>query len=104
MLRDMMPHFDLYQPDSLEAALDLAGLLGVDGWIVAGGQDSWDLLKNRVRCTQAVIDLSAIATLYGVREHEGGIAIAALTKFTDADDDQLVPTRYRLLTATGGRV
>ena len=104
MLRDMMPHFDLYQPDSLEAALDLAGQLGVDGWIVAGGQDSWDWLKNRVRRTQAVIDLSAIAQLKGVREHEGGIAIGALTTLTDVENDPLVRERFGLLAAAAGRV
>src|SRR5690606_1076864 len=104
MLRDMMPHFDLYQPDSLEAALDLAGQLGVDGWIVAGGQDSWDWLKNRVRRTQAVSDLSAIAQLRGVREHEGGIAIGALTTLTDVENDPLVRERFGLLAAAAGRV
>ena len=34
MIRDMMPHFDLYQPDSLEGALELAARLGEDGWLL----------------------------------------------------------------------
>ena len=42
MLKDMMPHFDLYQPDSVDAAVSLAGQLGGEGWVVAGGQDSFD--------------------------------------------------------------
>ena len=42
MSRDMMPHFDLYQPDSLENALELTARLGRDGWLLAGGQDSYD--------------------------------------------------------------
>ena len=37
MLRDMMPAFELYQPDTLPAALDLADALGPDGWLVGGG-------------------------------------------------------------------
>ena len=49
MLRDMMPNFELYQPDSLDTALDLAARLGEDGWLVGGGQDSWDWLKNRTK-------------------------------------------------------
>lgn len=57
MLRDMMPLFDLYQPDTLDNALDLADRLGPEGWLVAGGQDSWDWLKNRTRRTRAVVDL-----------------------------------------------
>jgi len=104
MLRDMMPHFDLYQPDSLETALDLTDQLGVNGWIVGGGQDSWDWLKNRVKRTQAVVDLSGIAALKGVREHEGGIAIGALTSITDVENDPLVRERFGLLASAAGRV
>jgi xanthine dehydrogenase YagS FAD-binding subunit len=53
MLKDMMPHFDLFQPDSLDAAVDLAGRLGADGWLIGGGQDSYDWLKNRTKRTTA---------------------------------------------------
>lgn len=104
MLRDMMPHFDLYQPDTLEAALALAGDLGEDGWLVGGGQDSFDWLKNRVKRTRAVIDLSGIATLKGVREQDGGIEIGALTTLTDVENDPLVRGRYGLLASAAGRV
>jgi len=104
MLRDMMPHFDLYQPDSLATALDLADQLRDAGWIVGGGQDSWDWLKNRVKRTQAVLDLSGIAALKGVREHEGGIAIGALTTITEVGNDPLVRGRFGLLASAAGRV
>src|SRR5690606_2891290 len=104
MLRDLMPHFDLYQPDSLATALDRADQLKDAGWIVAGGQDSWDWLKNRVRRTQAVIDLSGIAALKGVREHEGGLAIGALTTLTEVENDPLVRERFGLLASAAGRV
>ena len=36
MSKDMMPHFELYQPDSVETALDLLGRFGEDGWAMAG--------------------------------------------------------------------
>ena len=90
MLRDMMPLFDLYQPDTLDNALDLADRLGPEGWLVAGGQDSWDWLKNRTRRTRAVVDLSGIAELKGVRETDGGIQIGALTTLTDVQDLSLI--------------
>lgn len=104
MLRDMMPHFDLYQPDTLEAALDLAARLGEDGWLVGGGQDSWDWLKNRTKRTSAVIDLSGIAELKGVRENNGGIEIGALTTLTEVENDALVRERFGLLATAAGRV
>ena len=104
MMRDMMPHFDLYQPDSLDTALDLAARLGEDGWLVGGGQDSWDWLKNRTRRTGAVIDLSGIAALKGVREASGGLEIGALTTLTEVEENPLVRERYALLASAAGRV
>jgi xanthine dehydrogenase YagS FAD-binding subunit len=104
MLRDMMPGFELYQPDSLPAALELADQLGEDGWIVGGGQDSWDWLKNRIKRTVAVIDLSGIAALRGVREDGGGLAIGALTTLSEVEQDPLVRERFALLATAAGRV
>ena len=104
MLRDMMPNFELYQPDSVDTALDLAARLGEDAWLAAGGQDSWDWLKNRTRRTRAVIDLSGIATLKGVRENDGGIEIGALTTLTEVENDPLVRERFALLATAAGRV
>lgn len=104
MLRDMMPHFDLFQPDSLETALDLAARLGEDGWLVGGGQDSWDWLKDRTKRTSAVIDLSGIAALKGVSETDGGIQIGALTTLTEVQNHALVRERYALLATAAGRV
>jgi xanthine dehydrogenase YagS FAD-binding subunit len=104
MQKDMMPHFDLYQPDTLEAALDLAARLGEDGWLVGGGQDSYDWLKNRTRRTAAVIDLSGIATLRGVRERDAGIEIGALTTLTAIENDAVIQARYSLLSSAAGRV
>ena len=102
----MMPRFDLYQPDSLDSALDLAERLGGDGWLVGGGQDSWDWLKNRTRHTGAVIDLSGIAELKGVREIPGGagIEIGALTTLSEVESDPLVSQQFKLLSAAAGRV
>jgi xanthine dehydrogenase YagS FAD-binding subunit len=104
MLKDMMPHFDLFQPDSVDAAVDLAGRLGTDGWIVGGGQDSYDWLKNRTKRITAVVDLSGVAALKGVRDHEGGIEIGALTTLTEIENHPLVKERFGLLAKAAGRV
>jgi len=104
MSKDMMPHFDLYQPDTVEAAVDLAGRLGADGWLVGGGQDSYDWLKNRIKRTPAVIDLSGVASLKGVRDLEGGIEIGALTTLSEIENDPMVKERFGLLAQAAGRV
>ena len=37
MLKDMMPHFDLYQPDSVDAAVSLAALIAMAYVIASEG-------------------------------------------------------------------
>ena len=104
MPKDMMPHFDLYQPDTLDAAVDLAARLGKDGWLLGAGQDSYDWLKNRTKRTPAVIELSGIAALKGVHEVEGGLEIGALTTLTEIEEHPLVRERFLLLSKAAGRV
>lgn len=104
MARDMMPHFDLYQPADIDGALDLAARLGEDGWLVAGGQDSFDWLKNRTKRTPAVVDLSGVEALRGIREDAGGLEIGALTTLTQIEEHGLVRERFGLLASAAGRV
>lgn len=104
MLKDMMPHFDLFQPDTVEAALDLAGRLGSDAWLLGGGQDTYDWLKNRTKRTAAVIDLNGIASMKGIRETETGLEIGALTTLTEIERHPLVREQYGLLGLAAGHV
>ena len=68
VIRDVMPAFELYQPASVEAALDLLDRHGASAWILAGGLDSFDWLKDRIKRLSVVLDLSGIADLKGVRQ------------------------------------
>ena len=45
MSRDMMPSFELYQPDTIEGAAKLAKDVE-NSWLLAGGQDSYDWFKD----------------------------------------------------------
>ncbi len=106
MSKDMMPMFELYQPTDIANALDLADKLGTDGWKVAGGQDSFDWIKDRAKRTKAVIDLNRIAdaNLKGVRETGDGIEIGALTTLTEIETNPIINERYKLLADAAGRV
>jgi xanthine dehydrogenase YagS FAD-binding subunit len=102
--RDMMPHFELYQPESLENALDLAKRLAPDVWILAGGQDSYDWFKDRAKRPKTVLDLSGIASLKGVRETDDGVEIGALTTLREITRDPILNERYSLLVSAASRV
>ena len=57
-IRDMIPTFELFQPASVEDAVALMGQHGEDGWVLAGGLDSFDWFKDRIKRPEAVIDLA----------------------------------------------
>lgn len=97
MLKDVMPHFELFQPATLDDAVALAERFGDEGWLLAGGQDSLDWFKDRARRPRAVIDLSAIPELHGIRERDGGLEIGALTTLAEIERSPLVRERFEVL-------
>ena len=104
MSRDMMPSFELYQPDTLEGALKLSKDLDKDGWLVAGGQDSYDWFKDRAKRPGALVDLSGIAALKGIREKDGGLEIGALSTLTEIAESEVVKSKYTVLARAAARV
>jgi len=97
VIHDVMPAFQLLQPNSLAEARKLLEQQGHDGWILAGGLDSFDWLKDRLKKPKAVIDLSGVQELKGVRRTADGIEIGAMTTLTDVVNDPLVKDQYQLL-------
>lgn len=61
VIRDTMPAFELFQPESTEQALALLDRYDGEAWAFAGGLDSVDWFKDRVKRPKAVIDLGGIA-------------------------------------------
>ena len=104
MTKDMMPQFALFQPSDIENALELLDKYGDRGWKVAGGQDSYDWFKDRVKRPEAVIDLNGIAELHGIRETDDGIEIGALTTLAEVESNSVIKSRYGLLAEAAGRV
>src|SRR6185295_15097015 len=98
VLRDVMPAFELFQPSSTADALSLLGRYGSDAWIFAGGLDSFDWLKDRIKRPRYVVDLGGIEELKGVRERDGGLEIGAMTTLTEVVRHSIVRERYAILT------
>ena len=97
VIRDVMPAFELFQPASAADAQKLLEQHGSDAWVMAGGLDSFDWLKDRIKKPKAVVDLSGIAELKGIRETTDGIEIGAMTTLTDVVRNSTIRKRYGLL-------
>src|SRR6266436_4322159 len=92
-----MPAFELLQPSSIADAQKLLEHHGRDAWVLAGGMDSFDWLKDRIKKPKVVVDLSGIAELKGVRATADGIEIGAMTTLTEVIQHPVVREKYKLL-------
>lgn len=97
VIRDVMPAFDLYQPTSVGDAQKLLEQHGPEAWVMAGGLDSFDWLKDRIKKPKVLVDLSGIEELKGIRTTGNGIEIGAMTTLTQVVTNPIVREKYGLL-------
>src|ERR1700675_5001351 len=97
VIRDVMPAFELLQPSSIADAQKLLERHGRDAWVLAGGMDSFDWLKDRIKKPKVVVDLSGIAELKGVRTTSDGIEIGAMTTLSEVVKHPVIREKYSLL-------
>jgi xanthine dehydrogenase YagS FAD-binding subunit len=96
-IRDVMSAFELFQPTSVSDTLGILDRHGADAWVMAGGMDTFDWLKDRIRKPRVVVDLSGVNELRGVKDASGGIEIGATTTLTEIANNALVKERFPLL-------
>ena len=97
VIRDVMPAFDLLQPSSAAEAQKLLDDNGSDAWVMAGGLDSFDWLKDRIKKPKVLVDLSGVDELKGVRASSDGIEIGAMTTLTEIANHPEVQKNYSVL-------
>jgi len=97
VIRDVMAPFELLQPTTAADAQKLLEQHGADAWAMAGGLDTFDWLKDRIRKPKVVVDLSGVGELKGVRETGDGIEIGAMTTLTQVVNHPIVREKYSLL-------
>jgi xanthine dehydrogenase YagS FAD-binding subunit len=101
VIRDVMAAFELFQPASIADAQKLLEQHGSDAWVLAGGLDSFDWLKDRIKKPKVVVDLGGIEQLRGVRAAgEGGsdgVEIGAMTTLTEVMNHPVIRQKYDLL-------
>src|ERR1700733_10930788 len=96
VIRDVMPAFELYQPASADDAVALLTQYGADAWVMAGGLDSFDWLKDRIKRPKVVVLLSDIQGLRGMRA--AGITAAVFPAIVRAETS-VMPIRRQPSTA-----
>ncbi len=105
VMRDMIPPFELFQPAGVDDAVRLMREHGDKGWVLAGGLDTFDWFKDRIKRPEAVIDLGGVDELKGIAVvGDGGLEIGAMTSLTDVAENGDVRSGYPLLAEAAGLV
>jgi xanthine dehydrogenase YagS FAD-binding subunit len=106
VIRDTMAEFDLFQPASIDDALALKRRYGKTSWALAGGLDSLDWFKDRIKRPEVVIDLSAVESMRGIRETDDadGVEIGAMTTLTEVAEHAGILARFGLLADSASKV
>ena len=97
VIHDVMPAFELFQPASIGDVVTLLDRHSPNAWVMAGGMDSFDWLKDRIKRPSVVIDLSQVQELRGIKAVDGGLEIGAGTTLTEIVRNQQVRERFKLL-------
>jgi len=92
-----MPAFELFQPASVSDALGVLNRHGADAWVMAGGMDTFDWLKDRIKKPRVVVALGMINELKGIKDNAGGVEIGATTTLTEIANNAMVKERFPLL-------
>ena len=98
VIRDVIPQLELFQPTSADAALELLAEHGSDAWVFAGGLDTLDWFKDRVRRPRVVVDLGGVDSLKEIRSSaEGGIEIGAMARLIDVVENAEIRSQFPAL-------
>ena len=97
VIRDKMPAFQLFQPASTGEALGVLDQYGADAWVLAGGLDSWDWFKDRVKKPAAVVDLGGVESLRSIRSFGGTVEIGAMATLREVVRNTDVASQFNLL-------
>src|SRR5262245_56081485 len=104
VLRDVMRVSELFEPATVDEALGLLERHGADAWVLAGGMDTFDWLKDRSKRVAVVVDLSQVGELRGIKEVDGGLEIGALTTLTEVAQHPAVKAKFGILSEAAGLV
>ena len=104
IIKDMIPAFELFQPNTVDDALALLDEHRGEAWVLAGGLDSYDWFKDRIKRPAVVVDLGGIEELHGITEEQGGLRIGAMTSLTEVVNHARVQSDYSVLATAAEHV
>ncbi len=85
--------FEYHAPTSVAEAAELLVKYGGEARLLAGGHSLVPLMKLRLVQPQVLIDLGKIPSMAYIQEKDGGLAIGAMTTYSQLASSDLVKSR-----------
>lgn len=89
--------FDYLEPASLDEAIGLLEASGDGAHLLAGGTNLLVDMKMERAAPQALINITKLSELRGIREFDGGLQIGALTTIRELARDPYIGVEYQAL-------
>jgi carbon-monoxide dehydrogenase medium subunit len=99
-----LPPFDYACPTTLPEAIELLASRDGDAKALAGGQSLMPMLAFRLAQPALLVDLRKLAELRGIRISERGVALGAMVRWRDIEDDDRLERAHPLLKAAVAHV
>jgi aerobic carbon-monoxide dehydrogenase medium subunit len=94
-----LPPFDYACPTTLPEAIELLASHDGDAKALAGGQSLMPMLAFRLAQPALLVDLRKLADLRGIRISDRGVALGAMVRWRDIEDDGRLDRAHPLLKA-----
>src|SRR5882762_7670766 len=94
-----LPPFDYACPSTLSEAVALLASRDGDAKALAGGQSLVPMLAFRLAAPALLVDLRKLAELRQIKIADDGVALGALVRWRDIEDDVRLRTAHPLLVA-----
>src|SRR5438309_4698009 len=94
-----MPPFEYACPTTLSEAVALLASRDGDAKAIAGGQSLVPMLAFRLAAPALLVDLRKLADLRQIKISKSGVALGAMVRWRDIEDDRRLRTAHPLLVA-----
>ena len=95
--------FDYEVAESVDHAIELLGS-GPDAKLLAGGHSLLPLMRLRLARPELLVDIGRLSDLSYVREDGDVIAIGALTRYRDLEQDELLRSECAIVADAAGTI
>ena len=99
-----LPPFEYACPTTLSEAVALLASRDGDAKALAGGQSLVPMLAFRLAAPTLLVDLRKLAELRGIKITDDGVALGAMVRWRDIEDDKRLATAHPLLLAAVAHV